>query len=204
MFNCSSPVFIRSNIEVDVLFSFVIGSISVILVRDMPMPNVSKSFSFFHTLVWMEDGLLHLLHCDQHSIYKNDPRIDTISSILHFDMLMIFNCQCKDFFLEVPVLMFHINGLEMHPTPNQALLKCSSFSIIFSFDGVAFSLSFPKSLFSQNIRWKSSLDCFWRTFEVDYLGRSLVNCFIAWNRSNLMRMFVPNIKAATFSTTSNS
>ena len=102
------------------------------------------------------------------------------------------------------IASLHINGLEMRPTPNQALLKCSSFSIIFSFDGVAFSLSFPKSLFSQNIRWKSSLDCFWRTFEVEYLGRSLVNFFIAWNRSNLMRMFVPNIKAATFSAISNS
>ena len=65
-FNYCSHAFIWSNIEVDVLFSLVIGSlsstsISVISVRDMAIPNVSKSFSFFQIiLVQMEDGQLHL------------------------------------------------------------------------------------------------------------------------------------------------
>ena len=36
---------------------------------------------------------------------KNDPRIDTVSSTLHFGILMIlFNCRCKDSFLKVLAL----------------------------------------------------------------------------------------------------
>ena len=67
-FNYSSHAFIWSNIEVDVLFSLVIGSLSftsiyMISVRDMAIPNVSKSFSFFQIiLVQMEDGQLHLFY----------------------------------------------------------------------------------------------------------------------------------------------
>ena len=134
-------------------------------------------------------------------------------------LMILFNFRCKDLFLEVPVLggifskhLFkmwisklsnafiasgHINGLELCSTPNQALLKCSSFSIIFCFVRVAFILSFPKSLFSRNIRRKSFLHCF-RTFEVEYLGSSFVNHFIAWNRSNLMRTLVANISCNFF------
>ena len=95
------------------------------------------------------------------------------------------------------IASLHINGLEMRPTPNQALLKCSSFSIIFSFVRVAFSLSSPKLLFSRNITRKFSLRCFW-TFEVEYLGSSFVNHFIAWNRSNLMRTLLANISCNFF------
>ena len=134
-------------------------------------------------------------------------------------LMILFNFPFKDLFLELPVLggifskhlfkiwvsklsnffiaSLHINGLELCSTPNQALLKCSSFSIIFSFVRVAFSLSSPKLLFSRNITRKFSLRCFW-TFEVEYLGSSFVNHFIAWNRSNLMRTLVANISCNFF------
>ena len=120
---------------------------------------------------------------------KNDPRIDTVSSTLNFGILMVlFNYRCKDSSLKVPVLegifskhpfnmwisklsnafiaSLYINDLELYSSSNQALLKCSSFSIIFSFVGVAFSLFFPKSLFSRKIKRKSSLYYFKKNFRI--------------------------------------
>ena len=121
--------------------------------------------------------------------------------ILRFPMTKIWdfndwasNYRCKDSVLEVPVLggifskhlfkmwisnisnvfiaYLHINGLELYSKPNQVLLKCSSFSIIFSFVGSAFCLSLPKSLFSRKIRRKLSLHCLRRTSEMEYLAPS--------------------------------